>query len=101
MYSQMNKYFNPIRFKYQFGFREAYSAQHCLLAIIEKWRVSLDQNGAWTVLLTDFSQAFDLLLHNALISKLHAYGYDIPSLKFLNPYLRNRHQRVKTNNLHS
>ena len=97
----MNKYFDPILSKYQFGFREGYSAQQCLLDMIEKWRASLDQNGTCAALLTDLSKAFDCLPHDLLIAKLHAYGCDLPSLKLLNCYLRNRRQRVKINNFYS
>ena len=101
MYKQMNKYFDPILSKYQFGFRKGYSAQQCLLIMIEKWRASLDQNGTCAALLTDLSKAFDCLPHDLLIAKLHAYGCDLPSLKLLNCYLRNRRQRVKINNFYS
>ena len=97
----MNKYFDPILSKYQFGFRKGYSAQQCLLTMIEKWRASLDQNGTCAALLTDLSKAFDCLPHDLLIAKLHAYGCDLPSLKLLNSYLHNRHQRVKINNFYS
>ena len=55
MYTQMNMYFDPILSKYQFGFRNEYSAQQCLLIMIEKWRASLDQNGPCAAILTDLS----------------------------------------------
>ena len=50
MYTQMNTYFDAILSKYQFGFRKEYSAQKCLLIMIEKWRTSLDQNGTCAAL---------------------------------------------------
>ena len=53
MYTQMNKYFDSILSKYQFGFRKGYSTQQCLLVMTEKWRASLDQNGTCVALLTD------------------------------------------------
>ena len=70
LYTQMNKYFDPILSKYQFGFRKGYSAQQCLLTMIEKWRASLDQNGTCAALLTDLSKAFDCLPHDLLIAKI-------------------------------
>ena len=36
LYIQINKYFDPILSKCQFGFRKGYSAQQCLLTIIQK-----------------------------------------------------------------
>ena len=65
------------------------------------WRFGWDQNGTCAALLTDLSKAFDWLPHDLLIPKLHAYGCDLPSLKLLNCYLRNRCQRVKINNFYS
>ena len=65
--------------------------------MIQKWRKSLDEDGAFGALLTDPSKAFDCLPHELLIAKLHAYGVDIPSLKLLHSYLTKRKQRVKLN----
>ena len=101
IYTQINNYFDPILSKYQCGFRKSFSAQQCLLAMIEKWRNCLDNNGFCAALLTDLSKAFDCLPHDLLIAKLHAYGCDYQSLKLLESYLSNRHQRVKINNVYS
>ena len=69
--------------------------------MIEKWKKSLDNNGAAGVLLTDRSKAFDCLNHGLLIAKLDAYGLDYPSLNLINSYLTNRSQRVKVNSKYS
>ena len=50
--------------------------------------------------MTDLSKAFDCLPHDLIIAKLHAYGCELLSLKLINSYLRNRHQRVKINNFY-
>ena len=54
-------YFDKILSKYQCGFRKGFSTQHCLLAMIEKLRKSLDSRGASAALLTDLFIVFDCL----------------------------------------
>ena len=49
------------------------------------------------VFMMDLSKAFDCISHDLLIAKLHAYGFDKPSLKFIYSYLKGREQRVKIN----
>ena len=52
-------------------------------------------------MLTDLSKAFDCLLHDLLIAKLHAYGFEIDSLRLIYSYLVGRKQRVKIDNEYS
>ena len=98
MHSQISAYFDKILSKYQFGFRQGYSSQQCLLVLIEKWKKSLDKGGKCGTLLTDSSKAFDCLLHDLLIAKLHAYGFEIDLLRLIYSYLVGRKQRVKIDN---
>ena len=68
----------------------------------EKWRQYLGKGGGISgPLLTDLSKAFDYLLHDLLIAKLAAYGFDYDSLVFIQSYLSERQQRTKANNAHS
>ena len=97
MYDQMYKYFDQIFSKFQCGFRKGFSTQNCLLYIIENWKESLDQGGHYGTLLTDLSKAFDCIMHDLLIAKLQAYGFDNDSLNFICNYLVGREQRIKTN----
>ena len=85
----------------QCGFRKGFNAENCLLVMIEKWRKRLDQGGFCSAPLTDLSKAFDCLPHALLITKLFAYGFNLPSVRLVYSYLSNRKQRVKINNTYS
>ena len=79
----MYAYLNKILSKWECGFRQGYSKQHCLLIMTEKWRQCLDKGWISGALLTDLSKAFDCLLHDLFIPKLAAYGFDYDSLVFI------------------
>ena len=97
IYDQINDYFHLLFSKLQCGFRKGFNAQHCLLVLIEKCREVLDKRGYAGVLLTDLSKAFDCINHELLLAKLHAYGFSLELLTFIQSYLSNRIQRVKIN----
>ena len=101
MFYHVNKYIDEKLSMYQCGFRKGMSAQNCLLYMIERWRKCLDKNGKAGVLLTDLSKAFDCLVHELLIAKLNAYGFDYLSLKLIYNYLSDRLQRVRINSQYS
>ena len=94
---QIDKYMEDKLSIYQCGFRKGMSSQNCLLFMIELWKKALDENCKAGVILTDLSKAFDCLVHDLLIAKLSAYGFDYASLKLINSYLTNRLQRVRIN----
>ena len=99
MYTQINTYME----KYFSMFfivvsARGYSAQYCLIAMLEKWRKSLDGGNIDGAILTNLSKAFDCLNHKLLISKLDAYGFDHKSLSLIYSYLSDKHHRTKVNN---
>ena len=97
----METFFEKILSKYQTDFRKGLNAQYCLISMIKKFRKCLDQKGEYAALLTDLSKAFDCLPHDLIIAKLHAYGFDRPSLKLIHSYLTGRFQRVKIGSTYS
>ena len=94
IYMYMDKYLSP----YLCGFRRGYSAQHCLIHMLEQWNKAMDNKCYAGALLTDLSKAFDCINHELLIAKLEAYGFDKDSLKFILSYLTDRKHRTKLNN---
>ena len=72
-----------------------------MITLIEKWKKSVDNGGAFGALLTDLSKALDCLSHELLITKLDVYGFEKSSLKLIHSYLSNRKQRVKINDTYS
>ena len=101
MLEQMSKFFENIFSKYQCGFQKGFSTQQCLLAMLEKWKRSVDNSKMFGALLTDLSKAFDCLDHELLIAKLNAYGFSLTALKLVHNYLSNRKQRTKINSTYS
>ena len=97
----MYKYFNHILSEWQCGFRKGFSTKHCHLVMTKKWRKCLDKVGISGAILTHLSKAFDLILHDLLIAKLAAYGFDHQSLRIMESFLSNRQQRTKINNAFS
>ena len=75
-YNQIYPYFDMLFSKFQCSFWKGFNAQHCLLAMIEKWRKTLDKGEETGAVLTDLSKAFDCIDHNLLIAKLDAYGFE-------------------------
>ena len=92
---QLSAFFEEIFSKFQCDFRKGYSTQYCLLMMFESWKEAADKNKTFGALMTDLSKSFDCLSHDLLITKLHAYGTDLFSLKLLQGYLPNRWQRTK------
>ena len=95
MSNQLSTYFEKILSESQCGFRKAFSTQHCLLLLFEKWKHAVHNKKAFGALLTDLSKAFKCICRDLLIAKLNAYGLSLPALKLVHNYLQNCKQRTK------
>ena len=90
MYDQLYEYFDNTPFPSQCGFQKGYSAQHCLLVMIEKFKEAIDRGYEFGALLTDLSKAFDCINHPLLIAKLYNYGVSLLSINMIFYYLSNQ-----------
>ena len=101
IHTQTSTYVETFLSPFLCGYRKGYSAQHALLSMLEKWRISLDKGGYAGGVLMDLSKAFDTLDHDLLIAKLYAYGFGKNALKLIKSYLSDRWQRTKINTFYS
>ena len=93
MQKQITAYMEEHLSQYLCGYRKGFNAQHALIALIEKWKESLDNKGYAGAIFMDLSKAFDTINHQLLVAKLYAYG----ALTLILNYLSNRWQRTKIN----
>ena len=56
---QLPVFFVEIFSKFQCGFRNGYSTQHCLLMMLVSWKEAVDKDKAFGALMADLSKAFD------------------------------------------
>ena len=97
MHDQISLYINSFLTPYLCGYKKGFTNQQALLSLIEKLKIVLDSKGYGGAVLMDLSKAFDTIIHDLLIAKLHAYGFSKESLKLIKSYLSNRWQRTKVN----
>ena len=67
----------------------------------EKMKEARYNNKVFTPVVTDLSKAFDCLLDDLLIAKLHAFGFDLKSLRDIHAYLNDRVQVTKVSSFYS
>lgn len=67
-----------------------HTAQHALLALVEKWKSQLDKKGCSAVVLMDLSKAFDVVNHDLLLAKMQAYGFHNTPLALFKAYVTSR-----------
>ena len=67
----------------------------------EKWCTPLDDKEVIAALKMDLSKSFDSLPHDALIAKIHAYRFEMITLKLIYSDLTDRAQTVKVKGEHS
>ena len=79
----------------QHGFRPGKSTTTCTLALTSYILESFESDCQVDAVFTDFSKAFDSVIHSHLISELESLGIGNPLLSWLQSYLSPRMQFVK------
>ena len=92
--------FAAILMKFSRVYWQGYS-QHCLLAMIGKWKKILNKGQFGGCILTDLSKTLDYLIHYVLISKLSASGFDSHSVNFIFSYFSEGSHTAKISSVFS
>ena len=90
----LSSYAESFLSKFISAYRKSYSSNHVLLRLIENWKKSLDNKNFVGTVLMDLSKAFDCVLHDLLVARLHAYGLSKDGVTFIK-------QGVKINDIES
>ena len=54
--------------RYMCGYSKAFTTQHALLSLLEKWEKMLDNKGYGGAILIHLSKAFDTVNHDLLVA---------------------------------
>ena len=63
--------------------------------MLEKWKSATDNKKSFRALLTYLTKAFDFLLHDLLVTKLDAYGFNMLAMRLVHSYFKYCMQRTK------
>ena len=83
-----------ILYKMQHGFRNKLSCETQLIEFVADVTKNMSNRIQTDVLIMDFSKAFDKVGHRRLLAKLHHYGIQDKTNKWINSFLSNRTQKV-------
>jgi len=87
---------NELFCKGQFGYRKGLSTAHALIEITELILKAFESKDFAAVTFCDLSKAFDIVIHEILLKKMHHYNIRGRELRLMRTYLDNRVQYVVT-----
>jgi hypothetical protein len=85
---------NQILRDQQFGFRARHSTTQQIMRIVETVSLRFNENKSTAMTLLDIEKAFDSVWHEALLHKIHSYGFPMYLVKIISSFLTNRHSYV-------
>ena len=80
---------------------KSFSTVHVLIMLLEDWRNKWDKNNVAGAVLTDLSKTSDCIIHDLLVAKPDAYGFNRDTVAYIYSYLKNRKQCVRINGVQS
>ena len=101
LFEQIEKFSEKILSPKLCGFRKDHSTQNALLDLLKNWQKTLDKSSVIGSVLMDLNKAYDCLVHDLLIAKLSAYGFEDSATSLISDYLSKRYQRVKIGSVFS
>ncbi len=85
----------------QFGFRKHHSTATCILALLDKLYLNMNNTKLSGVVFLDLKKAFDTVDHVILLKKLRKSNLDDASVNWFRNYLSDRYQCVKCQSVKS
>jgi hypothetical protein len=82
-------------FEGQHRFRPGYSCESHVITVCQDITGSLDNGGRLDALIIDFTNAFDLVRYDRLLTKIAASGVDSRIVVWVREFLLGRTQRVR------
>lgn len=79
----------------QSGFRRGHSCATSLLKVTDDILTATDRGHITTLILLDYSKAFDTLVHEILYAIMHFAGFSSSAVAFIRSYLNLRTQQVR------
>ena len=92
-YLEENNLLEPL----QSGFKKKHNTATALLKISDDIFSNIDAAEVTSLVLLDYSKAFDTVIHKLLLTKLLSLGFGDMALNWVGSYLSDRCQRVKSN----
>ena len=92
---------NNLLYTLQSGFRRSNSTETALIRLTDQLLSYMDKDQVSGLVFVDYKEAFDLLDHDILLSKLEAYGITSRELVLLTNYLKGRRNSVVIDGVHS
>lgn len=96
VHNQMRNYLqiHDILDPYQSGFRNNHSTTTALIKITDDIRFAMDRRELTSLVLFDYSKAFDCVHHELLLTKLRYIGFSNSVVQWFRSYLTARSQRI-------